>query len=53
MHGAVLGRFSGLKGDFVKFNVAKRGKLCAIGAERFSAQKNVSHMGRRLEMCCA
>ena len=53
VQGAILGRFAGLQGDFVKFNVAKRGKLCAIGAERFSAQKNVSHMGRRLEMCCA
>ena len=34
-----MGGFAGLQGDFVKFNVAKRGKLCAFGAERFSAQK--------------
>ena len=39
VQGAILGGFAGLQGDFVKFNVAKRGKLCAIGAERFSAQK--------------
>ena len=39
VQGAILGGFAGLQRDFVKFNVAKRGKLCAIGAERFSAQK--------------
>ena len=53
VQGAILGGFAGLQGDFVKFNVARRGKLCAIGGGAFFRTKNVSHMGRRLEMCCA
>ena len=41
------GSFAGLWGRLGKFNVAKRGKLCAIGGVAFSRTKNVSHMGRR------
>ena len=45
VQGAILGGFAGLQGDFVKFNVAKRGKLCAIGGVAFFRTKNASLRG--------
>ena len=44
VQGAILGGFAGLQGDFVKFNVARRGKLCAIrGRGVFPHKKRLPH----------